>query len=324
MTPDSTLEKILSILRPDGPIEDVRPLSAGGRRQTQRVRVAGEATPIVVQRRIDAHRNNPGGCEVEIEARLIDAIAARTSIPVAPLVGHGVTDGEAWLATRFVEGRDLHAAFADYPPSTQHALARRFGRSLAALHDAFAFEAAGRVVVAGDRLAVDDVTDSQEWLRTYAEGNVARLPRDFDSLRPALEAALADLPAAAATPRLFPWDLRPGNALVADASLAAVVDWEAPLSAPPALSLAKTEYLVADWYVSADRAADLRAALRAGYAAVRSPPVVAPGHRVAAVASAAVDSRGRVTNPGYPPVDRAAAVAFHRRAFSAALAESSG
>lgn len=53
----------------------------------------------------------------------------------------------------------------------------------------------------------------------------------------------------------------------------------------------------------------------------RRPPTVpvGPTHRVAAVASSAVDSAGAVTTPGHPPVDRDAAVAFHRRALERAL-----
>ena len=322
MALDSTLGRILATVRPEGSVASVRTLSPGGRRRTHRVSFV-DADPIVVQRTTDARA-------VETEAHLIDAVATRTSVPVASVVGHGVTDGTAWLATRHVDGVDLHARITDYSPAIQRSLARRFGRYLAALHEAFVFEAPGRVVVAGERLtvnddglAVDDAAESHEWLRTYAETNVDRLPADFGSLRPELEGVLAESvaepPDSTGTSSLFPWDLRPGNALVADGSITAVVDWEAPLSAPPGLSLAKTAYLVADWYVPPDRAADLRAALRAGYAAIRAPPSITPLHRVAAVASAAVDSRGRVTNPGYPPVDRAAAVAFHRRALSRAL-----
>lgn len=87
----------------------------------------------------------------------------------------------------------------------------------------------------------------------------------------------------APTARLFPWDFRPGNALLADGDLAAILDWEAPLAAPAALSVAKREYLVAD---------------------------------------SAVDSTGAVTNPGYPELDRNDAVVFHRRALERAATPS--
>jgi aminoglycoside phosphotransferase (APT) family kinase protein len=116
---------------------------------------------------------------------------------------------------------------------------------------------------------------------------------------------------------LFPWDLRPGNALVADGDLAAVLDWEAPLAAAPALSVAKASYLVADWYV--DDPDPLREAFVAGYERVRPSPTVRSAHRIAAIADSAVDSRGIVTNPGYPERDRDAAVAFHRSALADCL-----
>jgi hypothetical protein len=41
--------------------------------------------------------------------------------------------------------------------------------------------------------------------------------------------------------------------------------------------------------------------------------------RPRALASSAVDSAGAVTNPGYPLIDRDAAVAFHRRTLERAL-----
>jgi len=121
------------------------------------------------------------------------------------------------------------------------------------------------------------------------------------------------------TPRLFPWDLRPGNALVSDGRLSAVLDWERPMAAPPALSVAKTAYLVTDWYV--DEPAPLRTAFRAGYERVRPIPSVEPVHRVVAIADSAVDTRGAVTNPGYPERNRQSSVDFHLAALSSALSE---
>lgn len=101
--------------------------------------------------------------------------------------------------------------------------------------------------------------------------------------------------------------------------MTAVFDWEAPLAADPALAVAKTAYLTADWYYPGRSAADLRVAFREGYRSVRPLPTVEPAHRDAAVASSAVDAAGAVTAPGYPPVDRDAAVAFHRRVLERAL-----
>ena len=110
-----------------------------------------------------------------------------------------------------------------------------------------------------------------------------------------------------------------GEVVVADGAVAAVLDRESPLAAAPALSVAKAEYLVADWYVADPD--PLRTAFATGYEAVRPLPPVEPVHRAAAVCRTAVDSTGTVTNPGYPEFDREAAVAFHRRALKRALVD---
>ena len=164
----------------------------------------------------------------------------------------------------------------------------------------------------------DNTATEWGWLTAFVRAGIARLPSEFDAVSADIAAVLEE-PERAPTPapRLFPWDFRPGNALVADGRVTGVLDWEGPLAAGPALSVAKTEYLVADWYVPADEAEDLREAFRAGYESVRGYPAVRPIHRVAAVVSSAVDSRGAVTNPGYPPVSRGEAVRFHHRALDA-------
>jgi len=166
--------------------------------------------------------------------------------------------------------------------------------------------------VGGGRDGGETTGGWRSWLAAFGRAGLARLPSEFDAVRADAAALLerSDVEAAP-VPRLFPWDLRPGNALVSEGRVAAVLDWEGPLAAAPALSVAKTEYLVADWYVGGDDAESLREAFRAGYRSVRACPRVRPVHRVAAVVSTAVDSRGAVTNPGYPPVSRADAVRFH-------------
>ena len=89
------------------------------------------------------------------------------------------------------------------------------------------------------------------------------------------------------------------------------------MAAPPAIAVAKTEYLVADWYV--DEPQPLRTAFREGYESVRPVPTVEVVHRVVAIADSAVDSHGEVTNPGYPEFGRPESVAFHRAAVERAL-----
>jgi len=321
---------IARTVRPAGRVTETTLLDRGNRKRTTIVRFA-EADAIVVQQSDDAST-------IQTEARLLDAIADRTSIPVV----RPLATGEGWLVTPFVPGADLHEQFTGLAPTDRRRIVERFGRGLAELHDAFAFEGYGRLSADQERLRVaptrtdqfggglalaphdgdspDPTADWAQWLQTVAEAAIARLPSEFDGLAPRLRETVARWTVdAEPTPRLFPWDFRPGNALVDGAELAAVLDWEGPLSAAPGLSYAKTEYLVADWYVLRETARELRSAFRRGYAAVREPPTVGPAHRITAIASTAVDSRGTVTNPRYPPVKREAAIDFHRESLRRVL-----
>jgi len=249
------------------------------------------------------------------ESTLLAAIGQRTSVPVPPVLAAGRAGGVAYMVTPHVVGTDLHEQFTALDPDTRRALARTFGEHLGTLHDEFQFEDYGALVVDDGELTAWR-EDWSTWLAEYGRSAVERLPAAFDPVRGAVRALFAE-PAIGTSPpaRLFPWDFRPGNALVTDGELTAVLDWEEPLAAAPALAAAKAEYLVADWYVADP--APLREAFVAGYERVRPYPAVKPVHRAAAVADSAVDSTGTVTNPGYPEMDREAAVGFHRRALDA-------
>mgnify|MGYP002760269568 FL=1 len=335
---NTQVDRIAGRLRPAGAVERVDPVDAGNRRRTAVVRFV-DANPVVVQ-------ICPDPDATRVEARLLDVIAERTSVPVPAPLGSGTVDGEGWLATALVAGNDLHASFTGIEPADRRRLARSFGRYLAELHDAFRFDAYGPLSVADGELAADGsgdlaaavaggletgtggegnggidrgtATEWGAWLAAFGRASLARLPSEFDAVRADAAAVLDEQRVEPGpVPRLFPWDLRPGNALVADGRVTGVLDWEGPLAAGPAVSVAKTEYLVADWYVGSSAAERLREAFRAGYESVREYPTVRPVHRIAAVASSAVDSRGAVTNPGYPPVPRDEAVRFHRRALEA-------
>ncbi|MFT4946966.1 MAG: hypothetical protein ACI8TL_001204 [Natronomonas sp.] len=334
MTNESELGGIIRTVRPAATVTETTPLDRGNRKRTTVVRFA-DAEPVVVQQSANSDA-------VRTEARLLNAIADRTSVPVAQPLATGGDGG--WLVTDFVPGTDLHEQFVSLTPADRQRIVERFGRSLAQLHDGFEFEAYGPISLTGDGLQTDRAesgriaggidlvanggdppalaTDWREWLATVGEAAVTRLPPEFDGLRPTLRTTVEEGAAPSATPRLYPWDFRPGNALVDDGDLAAILDWEAPLAADPALSYAKAEYLVADWYVPREQARELRSAFRRGYESVRDPPAIEPAHRVAAIASTAVDSRGTVTNPRYPPVDRGSAVEFHRESLRRVLESS--
>jgi hypothetical protein len=335
---DAARERALAATRPGATPVSVEPLRRGNRKRTEVVRF-DSAAPVVVQ-----YSGTPGATRTE--AALLAAVDARTDVPVPRPLGDGVVDGTGWLVTPLVEGRDLHAAFVGLDPAVRRGVAGAFGRYLATLHDAFRFPGCGPLTAGGaategatagdggvgaestpDRdpsLSVSDPADAAEWVRRFGERHAARLPPDFDDCRERVREALREPTEADADPRLFPWDFRPGNALVADGAVAAVLDWEAPLAAPPGVSVAKAEHLVVDWYVPASETGPLRRAFREGYESVAPLPPVERAHRAAAVASAVVDGGGTVTNPRYPPVDRDAAVEFHRAALRRALDEPGG
>ncbi|OTF04642.1 phosphotransferase family protein [Halorubrum sp. SD612] len=329
---DAVRERALAATRPGATPVSVESLGRGNRKLTEAVRF--EAAGSVVVQYAEAPRR------VRTEAALLAAIGARTDVPVPRPLGAGVVDGTGWLVTPLVGGRDLHEAFVGLDPADRCDVARALGRYLAAIHEAFRFSGCGRVAVddpAGDgaaaggafgseavaergaSLSVRDPTDAESWVRRFGERHLSRLPADFDDLRGPLREAVNESGGGDDEPRLFPWDFRPGNALVADGAVTAVLDWEAPLAAPRGVSVAKAEHLVADWYVPASEAEPLRRAFRDGYESVAPLPPVERAHRAAAVASAVVDGEGVVTNPRYPPVDRGAAVEFHRAALRRTL-----
>jgi aminoglycoside phosphotransferase (APT) family kinase protein len=319
---DAVLDRALAETRPGAAVASVEPLGRGNRKRTEVVRFES-AAPVVVQ-----FSETPAATRTE--AALLTAVGERTTVPVPRPLGEGVVDGTGWLVTPLVDGRDLHEAFVDLGPADRRGVARAFGRWLAALHEAFRFSGCGRLAVDGAAgggatdasLSVRDPVGADEWLRRFGERHADRLPEEFDGLRARLRDAFRESPASDAEPRLFPWDFRPGNALVADGAVTAVLDWEAPLAAPRGVSVAKAEHLIVDWYVPTEETDPLRRAFRDGYESVAPPPTVERAHRAAGVASAVVDSGGTVTNPGYPPVDRDAAVEFHRDALRRALGES--
>ena len=310
---------VLADAFPGRAVVDVTAVQRGNSRATAVARFASEP-PVVVQLGSSA-------AAVRTETALTRAVRERTAIPVPATVATGHHDGVAYLARDYQPGDDLHTAFVDLTPTQHREIAATFGTSLGELHRAFTFEGCGDLTV-DDTTAptgsetptlVAESSDCTRWFRDYGLSAVDRLPPAFDALESRLLACIRETTVDRTEhSRLFPWDLRPGNALVDGADVVAVLDWERPRAAPPALSVAKTEYLVADWYV--DDAAPLRAAFKRGYERIRPLPEVQPGHRVVAIADSAVDSEGVVTNPRYPELDRPGAIDFHRSALERVLA----
>lgn len=237
--------------------------------------------------------------------------------PVVVQLASGTDDRAGYLVTERVAGENLHTRFTGLDGGVQRRLAGAFGRHLAAVHEAFSFAGHGPLDAAGSNLEPREAEWGQ-WVVPYGRQAAKRLPPAFDDLREELQTLLASPPVEPAPPAtLFPWDVRPGNALFCDGELTAVLDWERPLAAATALSVAKAEYLVADWYV--EEPGPLRAAFRDGYGSVRAVPELEPVYRAVAIAASAVDTAGVVTRPSFPERDREGAVAFHRRGLGRAL-----
>lgn len=261
----------------------------------------------------------PDAAALATEAALATAVRERTSVPVPEVVaagtldGTGTSDGLGYVVLARAEGTDLHGRFTALDAGTRGAVARAFGRYLAEVHDAFAFDAYGEVYATNDGFRATGPADWREWFTAHVESGLEALPSAFDDLREPVRAAVGEGVPESPPALLYPWDLRPGNALVSDGAVTAVLDWGRPLAAAPGLTVAKTRHLVADWYVDdARERARFREAFGDGYESVRPWPAVPLAYRLAAVVLSAVDSRGEVTRPGYPERTGEAAVAFHR------------
>jgi hypothetical protein len=296
-------------------IESIERPTEGNRKATAIV-VLSKGERVVVQGTADP-------TALRTETRLASEIAARTTVPVPTVLECGRIDvddrvndgrGGAYRVVKAVEGTNLHERFTTLSSGARRRIARRFGRALGQLHEAFAFERFGPVVAAGGGLRADGPSSSSSWDRwfdSYVENAVSALPEPLADLRPPIETATDASSGGDPTPRLFPWDLRPGNTMVDDGEITAFLDWGDPLAATAGLSVAKAEHLLADWYV--EDGAPLRAAFRNGYADIRPMPTVTRAERVVAIVDSAVDSTGAVTRPGYPERTGLDAVAFHRR-----------
>jgi hypothetical protein len=291
---------------PDRTVESTSVSTAGNSKRTVAVWFAdGEA--VVLQ------------CSTEnslrTEGELARAIRARTSVPVPEVLEIGTHGGTSYVVSELASGENLHGLFADLDRPVQRRVVRAFGRYLAELHDAFTFEGFGGITATstpdGTAFRATGATDFRPWFRGYALEGIEALPAAFDPIREELRRAVdAADDVEVGDPLLYPWDLRPGNALIEDGDLSAVVDWGDPLAAPDGLAAAKAEHVVADWYVA--DSGPLREAFREGYESLRPYPDVPPVYRLVAILRSAVDSKGVVTRPRYPEWTGDRAVEFHR------------
>jgi aminoglycoside phosphotransferase (APT) family kinase protein len=305
----------------DSEVRATQPAPTGNLKQTVFARLANGREVVVQHTAVG---------ELATEIALLQAINIRTEIPVAVLLGSGETvhpesdEQRSYVIYERVDGFDLHTTFSDLAPPDRLVVAQTLGVYLGALHRMFPFDRYGKVsTIDGELQAQLPATPWRDWFKTYLQAGLARLGTELTRGLPDIHNRLNfdgvphDPPAA-----LFPWDFRPGNAILdrETGELTAILDWGAPLAADPVLSFAKAEYLIADWYAPNPEAADRVAeAFHRGYAEYRPIPRVPQAYRLAVVVRSAYDSRGEITRPGYPEREGDAATVFHREQFKKAL-----
>ncbi|WP_338728505.1 phosphotransferase [Haladaptatus sp. DJG-WS-42] len=188
------------------------------------------------------------------ESVLAKQIRSGTSIPVPRQLAQGTLETRVYVVVEHADGVDLHERFASFETNRQRTLAATFGQYLAEVHELCSFDAFGTVVVNESSetgaLRVNGIDSWAAWFRVYSIAGVDTLPAAFDDFRERLRdvfvhAVIPNRPESC----LYPWDFRPGNALVRDGTLTAVLDWGDSLAAAPGLSVAKAEHLVCGWYV---------------------------------------------------------------------------
>ncbi|KAB1194351.1 phosphotransferase [Haloferax sp. MBLA0076] len=294
---------------PDRTVASMTPVRRGNHKETTIVDFV-DGGAVVVQLSTDEEA-------IHLETAVARAVGNRTSIPVPRVLTTGTIADRGYAVVERASGDELHEQFVRLDERTQQNVARTFGRGLGEIHDSFTLDGYGAVTAdtggeSGVEFRAVEATDWETWFSSYVHGGIEALPPAFDSIRDALLEATESASVPENPPsRLYPWDLRPGNALVGSNGVSAVLDWGNPLAAEPALAVAKVEHLVTDWYVS--DGTSLRRAFRAGYESVRPYPTVEPIYRITAVLRSAVDSAGEVTRPGYPEQTGSRAVSFHRR-----------
>lgn len=270
------------------------------------------------------------------DARVTAYLDDRTGVPVPEVLASGRVDRHSYLVTRLVEGTNLHDQFESFSREEQLAIVETLGAHLGRLHERFQFDGYGSIAAANEHLTVPEPASSwREWIESYLEAGLEAFTAPVEDLvtpiRTTVSNHLLDLPDEPPA-QFYPWDFRPGNVLVSgptDPSIVAVLDWGDPLAADPGLSLAKSEYLIADWYADPELATDLRTAYYEGYRTTSSIPTNyfeqhRPIYRLVGITRSMYDSDGDITRPRYPMTDEATAAAFHRRHIEPLLAADAG
>lgn len=316
---ESVVADIVADAFPEASIETINPTRTGNFKQTVVVTLADRPS-VVVQFRELAHGH------LRPEAQVTTIIGDQTTIPVPPVLAVGDIEEYAYVVTERVPGVNLHERIESLSPDQRSDLVRTLGRFLGKLHRTFSFETYGEVRAVEETLRTSGPERHwHDWLEEYAWAGLEALPGSLELNREQIGTAITDglenLPDHP-TPRLYPWDYRPGNVLLEDndpqgIQIAAVLDWGDPLAAHRELSLAKAEYVIADWYADQTMANRLRSALYRGYKTeISIPPAYWNErrriYRLIGIVRSAVDSQGAITRPRSPMVDPETAADFHQ------------
>jgi aminoglycoside phosphotransferase (APT) family kinase protein len=188
--------------------------------------------------------------EVDIQHRVMAAVASSSDVPIAPLVGYEADPsvlGAPFFVMGFVDGvvpiespmYTLAGFFTELEPEQRRTMVEHGVRTLAALH-AIDWKAAGlEWLTAGETPTARRQLDI--WAQ-YAERELAG--REHPLLARALAWLYANQPAEP-VPALCWGDPRPGNVIWRDQEPVAVTDFEAASIAPPEVDLG--------WWLMFDR-----------------------------------------------------------------------
>jgi aminoglycoside phosphotransferase (APT) family kinase protein len=317
---ESVVREIVGRTLPDATVTRIRQTRTGNFKQTVLVECANRESVVVQYRNVEHGSLRP-------EAHVTEVIAEETTVPVPHILDVGQLRQHSYIVTRRVPGVNLHERFESLPREHRLQLSETLGCFLGILHRRFTFDSYGSVVASNGGLRTTGTAGSwREWLEEYLVEGLREMREPLDDLRDRIVASVRrdlELVPEDPIPRFYPWDYRPGNVLLQQESdaaegIAAVLDWGDPLAADRELSVAKAEFLTADWYADADLAEDLRGAFYNGYEGEMPLPDAywesrRRVYRLVAVVRSSFDSKGDITRPRYPMVEERQAAAFHRR-----------
>jgi aminoglycoside phosphotransferase (APT) family kinase protein len=177
--------------------------------------------------------------EIEIQRRLMTAVARASNVPVAPILGaeaDAAVIGAPFFIMEFIEGLVPAVSppyteagfFVEATPDQRHRLVENGVRTLAAVH-ALDWKAAGLQWLISPGAAPTLAHQLDIW-DAYARRELGE--RHHPDIQRAFDVLSRHLPAGSA-PSLCWGDPRPGNIIWQDFQCASVTDWEAAAIAPP-------------------------------------------------------------------------------------------